>query len=82
MLQPIFLIAGGLLALQTLQCGAIFRLYTLVKELQKVKEAVKPAVHPEHIECVSCHSIVARYNPETSLCANCDHAGFIESKNV
>jgi len=77
----ITVIVGGLLVVQTLQWGV---LYFLLNQIEKIKKipVIRPTVHSEHIECKQCHSIVARYNPATGLCANCDSEGYLKSRNV
>lgn len=84
-MAPIILI-GGLLTAQILQFIILTFLYKKVYEHAshifelKAKPIIKLAAFKDHIECSQCHSIVARYNPETGLCANCDHEGFIKSR--
>ncbi len=64
--------------------GLVYECHLLRKQILSIKESIKSPViqvqHSEHIICIACHSVVAKYNPTTQLCANCDYDGYIKSR--
>lgn len=63
------------------QATAISEHSESITELVEAPEPPQPVVFSDHVVCTQCHSVVARYNPQTGICANCDSKGFLESRN-